>query len=90
MITLSMVQEILAETFFDNNMQIAGLILYAVFLIFAFAITRNLTAVMVISIPITLAFASLGVLNGDLLIVMIIVIVVGLAMVAGKTISGRD
>lgn len=90
MITLSMVQEILAETFFDNNMQIAGLMLYAVFLILAFAITRNLTAVMVISIPITLVFASLGVLNGDLLIVMIIVIVVGLAMVAGKTISGRD
>lgn len=90
MITLSMVQEILAETFFDNNTQIAGLMLYAVFLILAFAITRNLTAVMVISIPITLVFASLGVLNGDLLIVMIIVIVVGLAMVAGKTISGRD
>lgn len=90
MITLSMVQEILAETFFDNNMQIAGLILYAVFLVLAFAITKNLTAVMVISIPITLVFASMGVLNGDLLIVMIIVIVVGLAMVAGKTISGRD
>lgn len=90
MITLSMVQEILAETFFDNNMQIAGLMIYAVFLILAFAITRNLTAVMVISIPITLVFATLGVLNGDLLIVMIIVIVVGLAMVAGKTISGRD
>lgn len=90
MITLSMVQEILAETFFDNNMQIAGLILYAIFLVLAFAITKNLTAVMVISIPITLVFASMGVLNGDLLIVMIIVIVVGLAMVAGKTISGRD
>lgn len=90
MITFTTIQEILAETFFDNNMLIAGLMMYVVFLTVAFFITKNLTAVMVISIPVTLIFASMGILSGDLLIVMIIVTVVGLALVAGKTIAGRD
>lgn len=90
MITFTTIQEILAETFFDDNMLIAGLMMYVVFLTLAFFITKNLTAVMVISIPVTLIFASMGILSGDLLIVMIIVTVVGLALVAGRTIAGRD
>lgn len=90
MITFTTIQEILAETFFDDNMLIAGLMMYVAFLAIAFGITKNLTAVMVISIPVTLIFASMGILSGDLLIVMIIVTVVGLALVAGRTIAGRD
>lgn len=90
MITFSTIQEILAETFFDSNMLIAGLIMYTAFLGIAFYITKNLIAVLVIAIPITLIFASMNVLSGDLLIVMIIVIVIGLAIAAGRTIAGRD
>ena len=90
MITFTTIQEVLAENFFDNNMMIAGLIMYTVFLALAFAVTKNLVAVMLISIPVTLIFASMNILTGDLLIVMIIVTVVGLAMAAGKTIAGKD
>lgn len=90
MITFITVQEILAETFFNNNMQIAGMMMYVAFLAIAFAIVKNLTAVMVIAIPITLIFASMNILAGDLLIVMIIVIVIGLALTAGRVITGRD
>ena len=90
MITFSTIQEVLSETFFDNNMQIAGIMMYIVFLVIAFWVTKNLVAVMVISIPMTLIFASMNILSGDLLIVMIVVIVVGLAIAAGRTIAGRD
>lgn len=90
MITFSTIQEVLSETFFDNNMQIAGIMMYIIFLVIAFCVTKNLVAVMVISIPMTLIFASMNILAGDLLIVMIIVIVVGLAIAAGRSIAGRD
>lgn len=90
MITFTTIQEILAETFFDDSMQIAGLMMYIVFLAIGFFITKNLVAVMLISIPVTLIFASMGILSGDILIVMIIVTVIGLALVAGRTIAGRD
>lgn len=89
MITLSTVQEVLAGTFFDNNMVIAGLIMYMTFIAIAFYVTKNLMAVMLLSIPLTLIFASMGILNGDLLIVMIIVTVVGLALAAGNSLSGK-
>ena len=90
MITFSTIQEVLSETFFDNNMQIAGIMMYIIFLVIAFWVTKNLVAVLVISIPMTLIFASMNILSGDLLIVMIVVIVVGLAIAAGRTIAGRD
>ena len=90
MITFSTIQEVLSETFFDNNMQIAGIMMYIIFLVIAFCVTKNLVAVMVISIPMTLIFASMNILTGDLLIVMIVVIVVGLAIAAGRSIAGRD
>lgn len=90
MITFSTIQEILAETFFDNDLQIAGIMMYIIFLTIAFYVTKNLVAVMVVSIPLTLVFASMNILSGDLLIVMIIVIVIGLAITAGRTIAGRD
>lgn len=90
MITFSTIQEVLSETFFDNNMQIAGIMMYIIFLVIAFWVTKNLVAVMVISIPMTLIFASMNILSGDLLIVMIVVIVVGLAIAAGRSIAGRD
>lgn len=90
MITFTTIQEILAETFFDNNLQIAGMMMYILFLGIAFAVTKNLVAVMVVAIPLTLIFASMSILTGDLLIVMIIVIVVGLALATGRTIAGRN
>lgn len=89
MITFTTIQEVLAGTFFDNNMVIAGLVMYVVFIAIAFVLTKNLMAVMLISIPVTLIFASMNILTGDLLIVMIIVTVVGLALAAGNTISGK-
>lgn len=89
MITLSTVQGVLAGTFFDNNMVIAGLMMYMIFIAVAFYVTKNLMAVMLLSIPLTLIFASMGILNGDLLIVMIIVTVIGLALAAGNSLSGK-
>lgn len=89
MITFTTIQEVLAETFFDNNMVIAGLMMYVAFIAIAFVVTKNLLAVLIIAIPVTLIFASMSILSGDLLIVMIIVIVVGLALTAGSTLSGK-
>lgn len=90
MITISMVQELLADTFFDSSLTVAGLVMYAVTIAIIFMIAKNITAVLLISIPITLIFASMNILTGDLLIVMIVVTVVGVAMAAGRVISGRD
>lgn len=88
MLAISTAQEIIANMFFDGNMTLAGLTMYVVILALMFFVSRNLIAVLVISIPVTMIFASLGILTGDVLIVLILIIVIGLGLSAKGLISG--
>lgn len=90
MLTLTTIQTILSDTFFNGNMVIAGMAMYIVVLVVMFAISRNLIAVMLISLPVTLIFASMNILSGDLLIVLILITVIGLGLSARGVIMGRD
>lgn len=90
MLTLTTIQTILSNTFFNGNMVIAGMAMYIIVLVVMFAISRNLIAVMLISIPVTLIFASMNILSGDLLIVLILITVIGLGLSARGVITGRD
>lgn len=72
-------QEIFATSFFDGNMAIAGILIYAAAMIIIFAVTRNTTHSLLISLPVTLVFSMLGILSTDLMILLIIVTVLGLA-----------
>lgn len=90
MLTPTMAQTILANTFFDGDMTIAGLVMYIGVLAIAFTISRNLATVLILSLPITLIFASMGIIGGDLLIILILVTVIGLGLAARGVITGRD
>lgn len=79
MISISDFQDILATAFLDGNMSIAGIVIYAAVLMLLFALTRNTTQTLVISLPVTLIFSLLGILSNDVMILMIIVTVLGLA-----------
>lgn len=60
-------------------MAIAGILIYAAVMIIIFAVTRNTTHSLLISLPITLVFSMLNILSTDLMILLIIVTVLGLA-----------
>ena len=75
-------QEIFATSFLDGDMAIAGILIYAAVMIIIFAATRNTTHSLLISLPITLVFSMLGVISTDLMILLIIVTVLGLAVSA--------
>lgn len=82
MMNFSDFQEIFATSFLDGDMAIAGILIYAAVMIIIFAATRNTTHSLLISLPITLVFSMLGVLSTDLMILLIIVAVLGLAVSA--------
>lgn len=73
-------QEIFATAFLDGDMAVAGILIYAAVMIVIFAATRNTTHSLLISLPITLVFSMLGILSTDLMILLIIVTVLGLAV----------
>lgn len=90
MLTPTMAQTIIADMFFSGSMTIAGLVMYVGVLAIFVTISRNLITILILSLPITLIFASMGILSGDLLIVLILVTVIGLGLAARGVITGRD
>lgn len=85
MLQLSEFQNILANSFFDGNATIAGLVMYIAVLALVFGLFRSLKTVLIISMPITLAFSLLGIIDTNTLVLLIIVTILGLASVARDT-----
>lgn len=82
MLSLFDVQDLISTSFFDGDLQIAGMVMYAAVLIVIFAVSRQTTQTLIISIPVTLIFTALGVLSTDLMVLLIVVTVLGLAFTA--------
>lgn len=88
MLTISGIQSIIANSFFDGSMEIAGLIMYAIVLAGVMALTYKGIGAMgsiILGLPVTIVFNALGVVSGDLLIVMIIITVLSIGVVASRS-----
>lgn len=84
MLSIFDIQELVSTSFFDGDMQIAGIVMYILVLVAIFALSRKTTQTLIISLPVTLVFSIIGVLSTDVMILLIIVTVLGLAATAQK------
>lgn len=84
MLSIYDIQELVSTGFFDGDMQIAGIVMYILVLVAIFALSRKTTQTLIISLPVTLVFSIIGVLSTDVMILLIIVTVLGLAATAQK------
>lgn len=82
MISLYDFQDLLSTSFFDGDLNMAGLVMYSVVLMLCFALTRKTQQTLILAIPVTLVFSGLGVIPTDLMILLIIVVVLALAYTA--------
>lgn len=82
MLSLYDVQDLVSTSFFDGDTQIAGMCMYILVLVAIFALSRKTTQTLIIAIPVTLVFSALGVLSIDLMVLLIIMTVLGLAFTA--------
>lgn len=88
MITLNDIQYMLGDSFFNGDLTLAGLALFAIAIIVIFVITKNVFQSLIVGMVITGIFSYMGLLTGDMMILLIIVIVLGLAMTARGAVSG--
>lgn len=79
----------LGDTFFNGDLSLAGLGMFAVAIILIFVLTKNVFQSLVVGLVATGIFSYMGVLTADMMILLIIVIVLGLAMTARNAVSGR-
>lgn len=89
MITLNDIQYMIGD-FFNNDLTLAGLAMFAVAIIVIFALTKNVFQSLVIGLIITAIFSYMGILSSDMMILLIIVIVLGLAVTARTVVSGKN
>lgn len=82
MLSIFDLQDLVSTEFFDGDLQLAGMCMYVLVLVAIFALSRKTSQTLIISIPVTLIFSVLGVLSVDLMVLLIIMIVLGLAFTA--------
>lgn len=79
MMDLNGLIEVLADTFFGGDVTIAGIVIYTAVLMVVLALTRKAFITLLIALPVTFVFTSLNILSHEMMIMMIIVVVLGLA-----------
>lgn len=81
--------EIVGNSFFGGSIEIAGLVIYVALLAVVFGFTRHVFQTLIIALPITFLFSASGwgVLPTDLVLILIVVIVLGLAMTSKKALT---
>lgn len=89
MITLNDIQYMISD-FFNGDLTLAGLALFAVVIILIFALTKNVFQSLIIGLITTGIFSYMGILSSDMMVLLIIIIVLGLAMTARNAVSGRS
>jgi len=80
MISLNDLQDLIGISFFDGSSQIGGIVIYiAVLAVMLVLSKKNINTALILSLPVTLVFTTLGILSSDVSILLIIVTVLGLA-----------
>ena len=80
MITLNDLQDLIGNSFFDGDPEIGGIVIYvAVLAVLLVLSKKNMNTALILSLPVTLVFTTLGILSSNVSILMIIVTVLGLA-----------
>lgn len=84
MLDLTSITEIVANAFTGGNTDIAGMLIFTVCLAIIFIFVKKVFAALVISMPMSYIFFSLGIVSQEMMILLIIVAVLGLAFVSRK------
>lgn len=88
-LNLNDINSILADTFFNGDTTVMGIIIYTVVLAILFGMKRNVFQSLLLSLPMTLVFSFLGILSTDMTILLIIVTVLGLAITSSSALSRK-
>lgn len=81
--------DMLGASFFGGSSEMAGLVVYVVILALLFGFTRHVFQTLIIALPITFIFsgAGLGILPGDMVLMLVVIVVLGLAMTSKKALT---
>lgn len=74
----------IADYFFSGNLTIAGILMFSAVLLLLFVLLKDKQTALIISIPITFVFSLLGIVDTNLMLLLLIVAIFGLALQSRK------
>lgn len=90
MLQASQLQTAIADMVFNGDTAIAGLMMFFFVMVIVFTISKNVFHSLLLGLPLILVFSGMGILGGDMTIILIIIMVLGLAVTARNTMSRGD
>ena len=84
MLDLTSITQMIANTFTNGNTEIAGMIIFTICLAIVFIFVKKVFAALIISMPMSYIFFTLGIVSQEMMILLIIVAVLGLAFTSRK------
>lgn len=97
MVSVGDIQTMVAEGFLGGNLSMAGLIMYGMVLALIVAIVSrySMTAALISILPVTLIASMMGMIGSDMMILILIITILGLALYSRVSVSwdplaGRD
>lgn len=79
MMSLNDIQNMIADSFLDGNVELAGIGIYIISILAVLGLTQKPFYALIVGMGITVFFSALGVLSTELTVLLIIVSVLGLA-----------
>ena len=89
MLQVSQIQTAIADMIFNGDTTIAGLMMFFFVMVVVFAMSKSVLHSLLLGLPLILVFSAMGVLGGDMTIILIIVIVLGLAVVGRNSLTNN-
>ena len=89
MLQVSQIQTAIADMIFNGDTTIAGLVMFFFVMAVVFAMSKSVLHSLLLGLPLILVFSAMGVLGGDMTIILIIVIVLGLAVVGRNSMANN-
>ena len=74
---------------FNGDTTIAGLMMFFFVMVVVFAMSKSVLHSLLLGLPLILVFSAMGVLGGDMTIILIIVIVLGVAVVGRNSMANN-
>ena len=71
--------QLVADTLFGGDVTIAGIVIYSMVLLVVLALTRKAFVALLVSLPVTFVFTQMNIISQELMIMLIIVAVLGMA-----------
>lgn len=80
MLSFNDIQDLIADTFLDGNLELAGIAMFIVAIVLVYALSKgNTFMALIVGMGVTMFFTVLGILSTELTVLLIVVSVLGLA-----------